>query len=881
MGTGNYYWAKTTSAGEPGTSVEEHGVDAAEVAALLLGLLPEEARELFPAGVCTLVALHDLGKISCNFQLKCPAWDGVDDSGESVRGRAGMYTAELTAHPIFSEWGLRRCYRERGCGDFRFWPACAGAHHGFWSEWNTSRMRKQYGVPPSWEVDMMELVRAMEARYGPLPMPPPSDGDVSAQRNFQKLVTGLMIVADWIASNEHCFPVVRGARDSAKLARRALERIGLLPLRHPDRGLSWRVLFPHGSVPRPMQRYMWELAARRGVYVVEDAMGGGKTEAALALAYHLLERGEACGVYFALPTQTTSNRIFFRVRDFLQRSGVEVNEQTLHLAHAHSWLMRDALFSGCSLCREDRKFRDEQDSSRELHHWLASSKRALLTPFGVGTVDQALMGVVAVRHSDVRRFALAGKVVILDEVHSYDVYTGSLITELIRCLERNGASVIILSATLTRLRTEELLGYAPVADGGALHEALREYPLVSGRSEEGFFCRSFPPAMQRSYVVEAGEYTEEELVMQALYRAGQGQCVLWIRNTVGEAQRTYRALMGERCEDGPEIGLLHARFPLWRREELEACWIDRLGRGACNRPHGCVLVATQVVEQSIDIDADVLITDLAPTDMLLQRMGRLWRHERPVAERHGAEPLMMLVFPPGWKSALDADDPRAFAAALGGSGKVYSPYVLLRTGLLWAAVRELLLPKDIRPLIEETYREEVPGSGIARESYDDLVRVRDSMQRQAALNINSKAGTARDLEGCRTRYGGIETADVLLLRRVPQAGPGGQWLFTPLHGDAFTVQEFSWDFRCAKAIATNVVRVPLWMLRDASPDPHLSHYGTGRIFCLIVLDTEQALVYPHSITNLCWSATTGIETTTLFHRPNNEPEFPDESEFMY
>lgn len=880
MGTGNYYWAKTTSSGDPGTSVEDHGVDTAEVALALMSALPKQVQQLFPSGTATLVALHDLGKISCNFQMKCAAWDGVDDEARSVRQNALGYQLETIAHSAFSEWALRRHYRALGTKAHDFWPRCAGAHHGLWNRWDERLMRRQRSVPPSWEADMKEFIREMEARYGSLPMPPPTLGRANGS-NLQHVVTGLMIVADWIASNEHCFPTVRGARDSAKLARLALEHIGLLALRHPARGLSWEELFPHGPVPRPLQRYMWELAPERGIYVVEDAMGGGKTEAALALAYHLLERGEACGVYFALPTQTTSNRIFFRVRDFLQRSGVEVNEQTLHLAHGHSWLMRDVLFSGCSLCREGKALQGEPDSSCELHHWLASSKRALLTPFGVGTVDQALMGVVAVRHSDVRRFALAGKVVILDEVHSYDVYTGSLITELIRCLERNGASVIILSATLTRQRTEELLGYAPEADGGTLHEALQEYPMVSGRSAEGFFCRPFPPAKQKSYVVEVGEYADGELVAQALQRAGQGQCVLWIRNTVGEAQTTYRALMGERCEGGPEIGLLHARFPLWRREELEASWIDRLGRGACNRPHGCVLVATQVVEQSIDIDADVLITDLAPTDMLLQRMGRLWRHERPVAERHGAEPLMMLVLPPGWKAALDADNPRSFAAALGGSGKVYSPYVLLRTGLQWQSVQELLLPKDIRPLIEETYREEIPGSRIARESYEELERERASMKQQAALNMSVDAGTAKDREGCRTRYGGIETADVLLLRQAPEALPGGQWLYTPLHGDAFTVQEFSWDFRCAKAIATNVVRVPLWMLRDASPDPHLNHYGAGRIFCLIVLDIGQAMVYPHSITNLCWSATTGIETTTLFHRPNNEPEFPDESEFMY
>lgn len=881
MGTGNYYWAKTTSTGEPGTSVEDHGVDAAEVAAALLELLPEEARKLFPPGVCTLVALHDLGKISCNFQLKCPAWDGVDDSGASVRGRAGLYAAELTAHPTFSEWGLRRCYRERGCGDFRFWPACAGAHHGFWCEWSTPRMRKQCGVPASWAKDMEELIQVMEGRYGQLPLPPCDEGDGGSRRNVQKLVTGLMIVADWIASSEFCFPTRAGSRDSRCLARLALRRIGLLPRRVPNAGLPWHVLYPHGPQPRPLQRYLWELSPRRGVYVVEDAMGGGKTEAALALTYHLLERDAACGLYFALPTQTTSNRIFFRVRDFLLRAGIAVDEQTLHLAHAHSWLMRDELFEGCSCCREGRLCGDETEAARELRGWLASSKRSLLTPFGVGTIDQALMGVVAVKHSDVRRFALAGKVVVLDEVHSYDVYTGSLITELIRCLERNGACVIILSATLTRERTEELLGYTPESDGGMLHEALQEYPMVSSRVGDSFSSRSFPAAVQRPFVLRCGEFSADELVALALEQAGLGRCVLWIRNTVGEAQQAYRALMGERCEDGPEIGLLHARFPLWRREELEAGWIDRLGRDAVNRPHGCVLVATQVVEQSIDIDADVLIADLAPTDMLLQRLGRLWRHERRVEERHGAEPLMILAMPPGLSDVLSRDDVQAFVRVLGGSGRVYSPYVLLRTWQLWHGMKDLLLPRDIRPLIEETYREQPRDSHIAECCYQVLMDERAAMRNMACLNTNDYAGTARDREGCRTRYGGIRTADVLLLRREPEALPDGQWLYSPLHGDSFTVREFVWDFCSARAIALNSVRVPQWMLRHAVADARLGRYGSGGLFSYIALDNGRLLPYPNSVTELCWSVATGIEAASRSSPTTDVSVFSDESEFMY
>ena len=139
---------------------------------------------------------------------------------------------------------------------------------------------------------------------------------------------------------------------------------------------------------------------------------------------------------------------------------------------------------------------------------------------------------------------------------------------------------------------------------------------------------SFTRKNTKKVYLDFGEYDVDAVACLAYERACKGECVMWIRNTVSDAQEAYKVLKSESLEGGPQIGLLHARFPYWRREELEESWIDRLGRDASSRPKGCVLVSTQIVEQSVDIDADFLITDLAPIDMILQRSGRLWRHER-------------------------------------------------------------------------------------------------------------------------------------------------------------------------------------------------------------------------------------------------------------
>jgi len=337
-----------------------------------------------------------------------------------------------------------------------------------------------------------------------------------------------------------------------------------------------------------------------------------------------------------------------------------------------------------------------EDDARTGRDWFSSAKRALIAPFGVGTIDQALLGAVAAKHFFVRHFALAGKVVILDEVHSYDLYTGTLIDRLIETLEGLGCTVIVLSATLSGKRRGQIVS---IPDDNNSNVAEHPYPLIAGRRDGDVF-EPVAPTPPSSRDIEVSFNSEKDAISEAIEVAQQGGCVLWICNTVDAAQRQYRNFR-KQAEGRFTIGLLHSRFPFWRRDELEKEWMTRLGKNSTTRC-GSILVSTQIVEQSVDLDADLLITELAPTDMLLQRMGRLWRHERE--NRRIAKPRMCII-----EEEKSLDEFRQMGAkdiveAMGGKAHVYDPYVLLRSLIVWQGIEQSVsIPKQIRQLIEATY----------------------------------------------------------------------------------------------------------------------------------------------------------------------------------
>ena len=771
-------WAKTTKDGQPGINVRNHCVNVGCVAEALLALLPPQLRKnLVPSGSVVLAALHDLGKVSPGFQSKCNAWL-THHSFSDIALKEG-WKLRVSDHAKISQFTVQSLLRDT---HGQRWAASVGAHHG-----RIKGERVQLSEP--WEEERTRLAAELVKAFGPLPDELPVEAS-------QWFVAGLITVADWIGSDEKHFQQSASGdlREQRLRAQMALEEIHWVSVR--ARHLNgFTDLFPEISQPNDLQSTSVQAVNDPGVYVIEGPMGSGKTEAALAAAYQLIRDGKATGLYFALPTQLTSNRVYLRVQPFVER--MSSDPAGVRLVHGTSWL---ADIEAPTMLYPASADAEAQEHARAGRSWFSSSKRALLAAFGVGTIDQALLGIVAAKHFFVRQFGLAGKVVILDEVHTYDLYTSTLIGELVKRLRELQSTVIILSATLTKSRRRELLGL------GNTQTVSAAYPLVSGEAHSFIERECIPPPSKTFQIKNISGVLPIQQVMERAYR---GECLLWIRNTVGEAQQTYRALQSANREGGLRIALLHSRFPFFRREQLEDEWMNRLGKDSTNRPEGCVLVSTQVAEQSVDIDADLLLTDLAPTDMLLQRMGRLWRHERTF--RPCSQPEVWILMPHLADADLRDGSESDLRHALGKSARVYAPYVLLRSLQQWRTRQTITFPGDIRAILEATYAEPATCEPIAwRSLRDQLEREKGKMAQQAlnAANVWNNPALPDD-EGVQTRLSTYPMAQLLLATEITSHDPHSAHV-SLLNGSAITANDREWDFDAAKSIYRNLVRVPRW-----------------------------------------------------------------------
>jgi CRISPR-associated endonuclease/helicase Cas3 len=777
-------WAKTTADSKPGISVRDHCLNVGCVAEALLALLPRQLRDLIPPGAATLAALHDIGKVSPGFQAKCDTW--LTDRRLKERALKEGWVVRERDHAKLSQFTVQGLLRS---SQLRRWAVAVGAHHG-----RIKGERVQAREP--WEEERLRLAADLVKAFAALPDQPPDDATLW-------FAAGLVTVADWIGSDERHFPLDAcwDPPERRRRARTALAAINWKPAQ-VKRLSQFAELFPVMQA-NSLQIATEQAVCEPGVYVIEAPMGYGKTEAALAAAYRLIADRKATGLYFALPTRITSNRIHERVQPFVDR--ISADPAAVPLAHSASWLAETE--PAAKLYPASPGDAEAEEHARAGRSWFASAKRALLAPYGVGTIDQALLGIVAAKHFFVRQFGLAGRVVILDEVHTYDLYTSTLIDALVKRLRELQCTVIILSATLTEKRRRELLGSAGDQPVSAA------YPLVSGAvgSLIERACDPPPPRTIRIRNVSGAVPPED-----AIDRASHGECLLWIRNTVDEAQETYRALQAANFQGGPEVALLHSRFPFFRREQLEEGWMTRLGRDSGDRPSGCVLVSTQVAEQSVDIDADLLITDLAPTDMLLQRIGRLWRHDRPI--RPCPHPEAWIQMPQLDDASLRDATEKELREALGKTAHVYAPYVLLRSLQRWRAKATLLLPDDIRLILEATYSDPSPDEPPAwRQLREQLEKRKEKMAGQA-LNATTVWYTPAlpDDEGVQTRYNTYPTAQILLARKItPLDSRADSVRLDLLSGETVTARHRDWGFDAAKAIHRNLAPVPRWTAATA------------------------------------------------------------------
>jgi len=667
--------------------------------------------------VAWLAAAHDLGKASPDFQMKVPArWAALQAKGFVGRQKVGAPHGQVSGRRILQT--LRA--RKPGPNGMLVGLAIASAiHHGHYDDLPGAVALDALDIiEPDWNRLSDELASLLSSVW-PLPSLAATPRYIGSR--YFLWLSAFISVSDWIGSNAEVFgygnadedvvAYVEGSRTRAAAAVASLG-IEVAPMPRPADFAS-----RFGFSPRALQvetRRLVTAAQGPTLLLVECPMGEGKTEAALDAAAELLARG-AAGLFVGLPTQATANAMLGRVERFMDRA-VGAG-WSVRLAHGNAAMVERAP-------QPIGTWDDDNDGGRSdrAAEWFSGSKRALLEPVGVGTIDQTLLGVLFARHGFVRIGALAGKVVVLDEVHAYDTYTGYFVKLLCAWLGAQGSSVILLSATLPSAKRTELLTAWSEATGQSAVVDTPAYPRVTSVSAGGAVAVHVPgsPERRRNITLTWLDDESEVVASWLLDRLSEGGCGAWICNTVRRSRAAFDALSAEAARRGLELelDLLHARFTIADRQAKEQSALSKYGPGgAAPRPMRAVLVGTQVLEQSLDVDFDVMVTDLAPVDLILQRAGRLHRHIGRARTQTTAMPMLAVV----GGAVPDDYDP-------GVSAYVYGEWVLLRSRVVLHGRAQVQLPDEIEGIVEAVY------SGAAVSASESLAA------RIAAAQPNKAAG---------------------------------------------------------------------------------------------------------------------------------------------
>jgi CRISPR-associated endonuclease/helicase Cas3 len=653
-----------------------------------------------------IVALHDIGKISAGFQME------NDVQAARLRREGFSLAGKRLPHQTVSEVYASMAFAPPA-GQVSRWAKAVqqslGGHHGRFIHPDDLRDACQAltGEPAEWA----KLRQATDAALREALL----DGGVNDHTDPANLsvaimaITGFAILCDWLSSDRRFFDPEKNAgwpeyqKQSMDRARDAAEQSGFLTPALSPVPTGVASLFHDLPGIRPLQAAIDQipgsLLAASSLTIIEAPTGEGKTEAALALAHRIATISGTDELYYALPTMATSNQMFGRLSTHIQtRLGLS---GSIKLVHGQAFLVEDELRKETPLALVEPLRGGPHDEAVAVGEWFNSKKRALLAPFGVGTVDQAELAVLNVRHVPLRMIGLAGKVVIIDEVHAYDTYMTTIIKQLLIWCAALGTSVILLSATLPIARRKELVeAYYPAVDWSLLRE--EAYPsllLVGGRGSHQAVPEVWQPDRTiRLHDLHFGEDEAKEKAGWLVNAVANGGCACWITNTVPRAQDIFRQLK-QLSPGGIDLMLLHSQFPLDARQKLEGDLTRKYGPGG-GRARPGIVVGTQVLEQSLDLDFDVMVSDLVPVDLLLQRSGRLHRHTRERPPAHAEARLYV-----NWQSTPDG------RLKPGTDLKVYAEFTMRQTLRMLAGRTVISLPRDYRALVEGVYGATEPPPG--------------------------------------------------------------------------------------------------------------------------------------------------------------------------
>ncbi len=762
------YWGKAGDGEGEFHRLVYHCLDVAAVGSVLARLRPKWVDALarianverpgIESVLSYLLLLHDLGKFGAGFQAQRE--DLVRKLGRTPQNVANSPRHDTLGFLLWQEMLdpsspahrrdlLLALEAPEELSDRRRqhlltpWMAAVLGHHGRPPEVRNASLSDHFGTrrPVGPWTDVAAFSEAAMQLLQPAPVRLRSvERAAEAFKASSWWLAGFVILCDWVASNRAWFefePRELALADywdrACVQAENAVWQAGLEP-RRARSFAGFRQTFD--CDPSPLQQRAAEIPLADGpqLYLIEDLTGGGKTEAALTLVSRLLEAGRADGLYFALPTMATANAMYGRVDKVRGKLFQDEPPVSFVLAHSGPNLAGSGKgIDGGGLEGQPREASDAgENSSAAARSWLADGrKRALLADVGVGTIDQALVAAVRSRHNSLRLLGLHGHVLVVDEVHACDEYMNGILEELLLVQAAMGGSAVLLSATLPLKMRERLVNAFRKGLGmGEVELGDRSYPsLVQVAGGHPVVAAVEPrAAVARTVGIEFFS-SSEEAAAWCLRQAEEGKCVAWIRNTVRDAIEAYDGLVAK--VGAERVQLFHARFPMADRLATEQDVVARFGVGTTEEQRaGRIVVATQVMEQSLDVDFDEMVSDLAPIDRLIQRCGRLQRHARTGRRA----PPVLRVLAPQWQAEPGKDWPgKEFAGTLA----VYErPSALWRTQRCLREEGKLELPGRARALVESVFGEDETVAESLQLDNRELKSEGTQLQKRSMANFN-------------------------------------------------------------------------------------------------------------------------------------------------
>lgn len=678
--------------------------------------------------LCALAFLHDIGKANAGFQAK--RWSGslsVPPEWPRAAGHVSEALGVFRNDNLLSQLPIAQMDLW-GSSCLSLWHASI-SHHGRPVEESTFLDHKRVWEPvvKGKEViydprsGLAEIGKSLQTWFQSAFEVGPA---LPNSAEFAHLFAGLVQFSDWIGSDERVFPYAQiGENRNAWIWQRAKDVIKTIGFDVK----SWQTALPKNldftsvfevSSLRPIQAKMAEMSEPEigSLLILEAETGSGKTEAALMRFAKLFQSGKVDGLYFALPTRVAASQIYNRTLQFASNlwKGTSL-EPPLVVRALPGYESAD----GQAIIRlPDFKvlWPDHPDDQKAHTRWAAeTSKRYLAAPLAVGTIDQALLATLQVRHAHMRHSLLIRSLLVVDEVHASDAYMSTLLAHLLKAHLNGGGHALLLSATLgssARLRYQRLV--SPDQPMLSLEQALAlPYPAIT----DGASLYKVPKSdsCKRVYWHVKGEIDNpESIASMAIEAASHGAKVLVIRNTVPAALATFREIEKMSLLCGLQNTLFHldgiatvhhSRYSREDRPRLDAAIERQIGKHREKPLQACIAVGTQTLEQSLDIDADFLITDLCPMDVLLQRVGRLHRHDRSPEARpeNFRQARAVVLVPADHKLDVFLKRSRHGLGRFHNGGGIYTDMrVLEATKRLISNSVSHLIPQDNRELVERS-----------------------------------------------------------------------------------------------------------------------------------------------------------------------------------